>query len=184
MGIGAGFKGVLKAAYPMISLAAGLGGPIGTMAAASVAKALGLNDVVEPTHAGIEAAITQAQVADPEALLKMKEAENDFILKCKASNIDLEKIAAADTSSARTMHMTLRDWTPQILTYALVGGSLVISVVVLLHKVAVDSAMAGVILGYIFSESKQAVGFWLGSSAGSKGKDDAISEALAQKSGA
>ena len=82
-----GFKDVLKKAYPFIATAAGMGGPLGTMAANAVGKALGV-DKVEPTTEGVTAAITQAQAADPDALLKLQQAEDSFKLQMTQIGID------------------------------------------------------------------------------------------------
>lgn len=66
----ANFKSVFKNLFPFISAAASIGGPLGTLAANAVGGALGVN--VDPTQDGIDQAITDAQIKDPEALAKLQ----------------------------------------------------------------------------------------------------------------
>ena len=58
--------------FPYIATAAEVGGPIGVMAANAVGNALGVSNV-KPDD--LEKTIQNAQVKDPEALLKLQQAE-------------------------------------------------------------------------------------------------------------
>jgi hypothetical protein len=71
-----GAMSFLKTMFPFISAAASLGGPLGTMAANAVGKALGV-DKVDASPNGIESAITKAG-ASPEQIAAMQKAEQDF----------------------------------------------------------------------------------------------------------
>jgi hypothetical protein len=114
------FKDVLKTAFPFISVAASMGGPLGVMASSAVGKALGI-DKVEPTSEGVTAAITTAQATDPDALLKLQQAEDSFRLQMAQLGFDsAEKMLAldsADRADARAREIAVKDKTPRNLAY-------------------------------------------------------------------
>src|SRR5574343_40500 len=56
----------------------------------------------------------QLQAADPEMLLKLKQADQQFQKDMKALDIDLDRIYAGDRDSARKMAIETRDRTPFI----------------------------------------------------------------------
>lgn len=115
-----GFTDVLRKAFPFISVAAGLGGPLGTMAAGVVGKALGLEGKV--TSENLQATITDA-MATPEQRLLLTQAENSFQSQMSEMGYKdaemLESVAAADRADARHREISIRDYTPEIGFYGL-----------------------------------------------------------------
>lgn len=110
------WKGLIKTVAPTLPTA--FGGPLAGMAVNAVSQAvLGKSDA---TETGIATAL--AKTNDPEVLLKLKQAENDFIAKMKQLDIDLEKVAAEDWASARQREIAIKDKAPTILAYGYTIG--------------------------------------------------------------
>src|SRR5436190_192676 len=103
-----GFKDIFKAAFPFISAASSLGGPLGTMAAAAVGKALSVDSVTSDNIADTIAAATSK---DPDAMLKLKQAEEDFQIQMTKLGFDqaakIEELQAADRASARAREIAV-----------------------------------------------------------------------------
>src|SRR6185369_1457273 len=99
-----GFTDILKKSFPFISAAAGLGGPIGTLAATAVGKALKLDKTPAPTIDGISNVIATA-LGDPAQRQALVAAEQEFqkqMAELGYNHVEeLEKIAADDRASAR-----------------------------------------------------------------------------------
>lgn len=168
------FKTVLKAAFPFIATAAEMGGPIGMMAATAVGNALGIPKV-EPTERGINDAVTAAQAKDPEALLKLQKAEEDFQVQMTALGFDniqkLEQIAAEDRANARAREIAVKDVTPKVLAYGTTAGFFILLAGLVFRAIPPESrevlsAMTGVL-------GTMTVGintYYFGSSSGSAAK--------------
>ncbi|MDD5171359.1 MAG: hypothetical protein PHN75_21265, partial [Syntrophales bacterium] len=60
--------------------------------------------------------------AGPELLSKIKEAENNFIVKMKELDIDIMKIDAGDRANARDREVKTGDFTTRRLAYIFVSG--------------------------------------------------------------
>ncbi len=181
-----GFSSILKTAYPFINAAASLGGPMGTMVAGLVGKALGV-DKVDPSQAGIEAAIAKAQITDPDALLKLQQAEEAFKLQMQTLGFDhAEKLLEADDAdraSARAREIAVKDDTPKIMAYIVICMTIVAEGYILGHgtPVGLDGVVLGRILGTLDSALIMVLSYYFGSSAGSKVKDDTINTAITDK---
>jgi hypothetical protein len=157
------------------TLATALGGPLAGMAVQAIGGALGLSDATEEKLSQTLAG------AKPEDLLKLKQADQDFAVKMKSLDIDLVRIAAADTDSARKREMAVKDRTPSVLAAVFIIGAIAIGIAVIsgnapAMKDASVAALAGTIVGYVFNDVKQIVAYYFGSSAGSVSKDATISE--------
>jgi hypothetical protein len=169
-------KEQLKKLFPFISAAASLGGPLGTMAANALGKAIGA-DKVEPSMDGIAKAL---QGADPATILAAQAAERQFQLdlqKMKIESVEeLEKIAAADRDSARQREVKTGDsWTPRLIAAAVVLGWMVVQWFLLRHIIA--DVMRDIVmrsLGTLDMALSLVLGYYFGSSAGSHNKDEAI----------
>src|SRR5207253_2109416 len=98
--------------------AASLGGPLGTMAANAVGKAIGVDNV---SSEQIPDAIAAATSKDPEMMLKLKQTEQEFALQMQSLGFkqvtDLLNMDAADRSNARAREIAVRDKTPMILAF-------------------------------------------------------------------
>ena len=89
----------MKKAFPFISIAAQMGGPLGTMAAAAVGKAIGVDKTPPGTSDGIAAAIAGA-LGDPDKRAALLKQEEEFQLQMAEMGFknaeELEATAAAD----------------------------------------------------------------------------------------
>lgn len=175
-----GFKDVLKTAFPFISIAAGMGGPLGTMAANLVGKSLGI-EKVDPTTEGVTAAITTAQVADPNALLKLQAAENAFKAQMAQMGIDsAEKLLAldnADRADARAREIAVKDKTPRNLAY-FTRAALIALVTVFIFK-DIPPGVHDIMLILITTVANSYTGqdsYFFGSSSGSQKKTEILAD--------
>jgi hypothetical protein len=167
-------KAVIAAVAPTIGTA--LGGPFGALAGAVLAKALGVD--TKDAESAVTAAIA---TGDPEVLLKLKTAEQDFIIKLEELGIQRDKLAFDDLANARAREVSLRDSTPKQLAWMIIGGFLVVSAAQLIAMIGwaeqvnkIPSQgwlLIGNISGYLANEAKQAAAYYFGSTIGSKEKD-------------
>jgi hypothetical protein len=171
-----GIKNVLKTAFPFIASAASLGGPIGSMAAAAVGKALGLTGVDNDPDV-----ITKAVAgATPEQMIALREQEDQLANDLKKFNIqsveDLEKIAADDRASARDMQKQTRSWIAPALAAVFVIGFFVIIGLKIAKVIAPDQTTNDLITtlrdGLIMVMS-----YYFGSSVSSARKTEILAEA-------
>lgn len=162
-------KGILASVAPV--LASALPGPLGAYARSVIAKVLG-----KPDAPDAELEKTLAAV-NPDILLKLKQAENEFIAEMKRLDIDLEKIAADDRASARGMQVQTKSPVPAILAGVLIGGFL--SLVALLAFREVPAPNRDIIVAAVGIFGGQLVTvyqFYFGSSSGSAKKDETIAK--------
>lgn len=174
-----GFKDIFKTAFPFISAAASIGGPLGTIAASAVGKALGVEKVQPDTIADTIAAATSK---DPDAMLKLKQAEEQFQLDMAKLGFDsAEKIAevdAADRANARSREMAIKDKTPMILAFAVTGGFFSLLWLLAFHSVPTDSVrILDVMVGSLGTAWVGVVTYYFGSSAGSAEKTKLLAAA-------
>lgn len=170
------WKSIVKTVAP--ALGAALGGPLGGAAGAILAKALGKDEA-----AGNEEALVAAvQTANPEQLLALRKADQDFqrdMAKLGFENVRaLEQISADDRASARQREVAVHDYTPAILAYAVTVGFFAILIAVM--KWGVPEADAGksaalLLIGALAGGFTQNVlGYFFGSSAGSTRKTELL----------
>jgi hypothetical protein len=164
-------KAVISTIAPTLGTA--LGGPIGGAVGVILQQVFGTSD--EKT---LEAAIAGA---NPEALLKLKEAENNFILKMKELGIEEDKLVYQDLASARHTYSAVRDPLVAWIGGGTIAGFFVLMFVVISGKVTIDSAILGALIGYASAKADQVLSFYFGSSTGSKDKTDALVDALRHK---
>lgn len=169
---------VLRAVAP--TLATAIGGPFGGMAAAALTAVLGT-----PTSAtgstSVQAILANASPSD---LVKLKQAEEAFKQQMADLGIKEEQLVYADIQSARTTMVQSKSITPSILTYVILSAAMTAFLCLMfgIIKVPTDSNAAvifGSVLTFLFTESKSVIAFWLGSSLGSRYKDEAaLNESL------
>lgn len=167
--------GVIRKAFPFIAAAASIGGPLATMAANAVGKALGVDKPPDSTSDAISDAIAGAT---PEQLIKLKEAEGD--LKVRLAQLgfenveDLENIAEADRASARARQIALRDRMPAILATAVTVGFFGVLWLVSrgVNPQAHDVMVA--MVGVLGSAWMSVVTYYFGSSSGSARKTEIL----------
>src|SRR5579863_10273986 len=98
-------KSVLGTVAP--SIASALGGPLAGMAVGSLSKAL-LGDASAGQNAPDKIMDAVLTANNPDVLLKLHQAENEFQLAMQEHGVDLEKLAQADRDSARQRQVALR----------------------------------------------------------------------------
>lgn len=146
-------------------VASALGGP-GAGAAVGV-----LSDILLG-HKGGSADQVLAAVSNPDALLKLREADHAY-------EIELERIAAEDRKSARAMRIATGDWVPGALAVFITLGFFGTLGYILSDGVPAQGGEALlVMLGALGAAWGQVIAFYFGSSAGSKAKTDALSRAI------
>lgn len=168
-------KGFLKKAFPFISAAAGFGGPLGTLAASAVGKALGTSSV-DSTVDSISAAIAGAT---PDQMLQLKQAEADVQVKIQQMGFEhaeeLDKLSVDDVESARNMQTATRSWTAPVLAWFVVlSFAATVAAVLMGYASKIEAAFAGTLVGYLAANANQVVSYYFGSSAGSDRKTELL----------
>ncbi|OWW18400.1 hypothetical protein [Noviherbaspirillum denitrificans] len=171
------WKSIVSAVAPWIGTA--LGGPLGGMAVSAIADAFGLPDKTE-------AALKQAlSGATPEQMLALKKADSEFAVRMQElgfQNVQaLEKIAADDRASARTMQMTTSSRIPGALAILITVGffGILLGMMSGMLKTSENQALL-IMLGALGAAWGAVVNFYYGSSSDSQNK----TRMLAQGSGA
>jgi hypothetical protein len=168
------FMKIIGAVAP--SLATAVGGPIGGMAAKFITDALGI-----PNDSSKDDIAKAVNNATPDQLLALKQAENDFAIRMKELDIDLEKIASDDRDSARRREVQVRDWMPRVLAFVIVAGFMGTVFMVLLGVVEgmKDPLMAttvGTLIGFVSAKAEQVIAYYFGSSNSSQQKTALLAE--------
>lgn len=163
------WKSIVGAVAPVLGTA--LGGPLGGMAVKAIGDALGLSDATEATVSGA------IQGATPDQLAAIKKADQDFAVKMKSLDIDLEKIGSEDRDSARKMQIETKSWTPHVLALVITVGFFGILIGLLSGVLSSkDSPELLLLIGSLSTAWGMVVSFFYGSSSGSQGKDSTISK--------
>ena len=119
--------------------------------------------------------------ATPDQLVALKKAENEFTVRMKELDIDLERIASGDRDSARRRESQVRDWMPRILAFVIVAGFMGTVFMVLLGYVEgmKDPLMAttvGTLIGFVSAKAEQVIAYYFGSSNSSQQKTALLAE--------
>ena len=170
---------ILKTFGPLLgsiapTIATALGGPIAGMAVKAISGALfGHQDATEDD--------IMSALANPngDQLAALKKIDADFKVQMKSLDIDLERIAAGDRASARTMAVATHDWIPRVLAVGVTLGFFGIVAYILLFGLPQSGGEALLMLiGTLGSAWTGVMAFYFGSSAGSKAKTDALTASL------
>lgn len=160
------WKETLATVAPGIATA--LGGPLAGMAVKIATDALG----IEADPKKLEETIL---TGNPESLLKLKEAEQNYKLEVKRLQIDLEKIHGADRDSARKREIATKDKTPKILaTVILVGFFSVLGIIAFVTIPVAAVQPLNILLGALTALTVQVGNYYFGSSAGSARKTELL----------
>ena len=164
------WKKTLARVAPAIATA--LGGPFAGVAVKVAADALGLD-------AADEDAVAQAVASgDPNVLVKLKEANQRFLLEMRRLDVREDELAVEDRRSARETYARTRSALVPLLAVLVIGGFLAMVYMVLMGITPVQGALAGTLIGYVSAKAEQVIAFYFGSSAGSKEKTEAMAEAM------
>jgi hypothetical protein len=163
------WKKIVGAVAP--TLATALGGPLAGVAAQTLSAALLGKEGGDDNE--IAAAVLTGGV---DGLEKIKRAEADFQIRLRELDIDLEKIHQADRASARDREAKTGDfWTLRVLSGLIVGSFVAVVWEVLFGGgSAVDSALAGSLIGYLSAKADMVAAYYFGSSAGSERKTELL----------
>ena len=160
------WRNIVSAVAPVLGMA--LGGPLGGAAAKVVAGALlGKDDASEQE-------LSRAVLgASPEQLAALKQAENDFIVRMRELDIDVERINADDRASARQREKDTGDsWTPRLLAFVVTSGFFGVLAWMLAYGIPREGGEALlVMLGSLGTAWAAIVSYYYGSSAGSAAKN-------------
>ncbi|MGH8261393.1 MAG: hypothetical protein ACREUG_17055 [Steroidobacteraceae bacterium] len=167
------------------TLATAVAGPFGGMAVNAIESALGFSDQQSPAdkQKAIETALLGT---DPQTLLALKKAENDFAAQMAQLGIEKDKLTYDDVANARAMQMGTKSATPGELAWLVISGFLLMSLVEIVAMIGWPSrwalipgdamALMGMVFGYLANEAKAATSFYFGSSADSQSKTQTLSE--------
>ena len=163
-------KAVAKAAP---KIAESLGGPLAGAAAAAVARAIfGREDVTDGDLADAVAS------ANPEQLIALTKAENEFKLALRNAGVEEQRIDAGDRASARDRQVKAKDLTPSILGGLIIGGFFLTLAAMVARKLppGTDTEFS-IMLGALATMTAAVVNYFFGSSAGSREKTLLMSSA-------
>jgi len=165
------WKSIVGTVAPTIAVS--LGGPLAGAAMGALAKVL----ECVPQNAEIAKAMA---AASPEVLAAIKKADQEFQIRMSELGLEPEKIEAADRASARERQEKMGDKTPQILAYSytvvfftLIVGEIVLAMMKLDIPPGVLRSLdlsTGILFAFVIASKD----YFLGSSAGSKSKDELI----------
>ena len=156
------------------SIATAVGGPLAGMATRAISEALlGKPDGTE------DELVEAAKNATPEELLALKQAEQSFVVRMRELDVDLERIANEDRSSARDREVKTGDWTPKALAAAVTLGFFGVLGYMISNGLPQHGGEAMlVMLGTLGTAWGAIISYYFGSSAGSKEKTDALNRAV------
>lgn len=155
------------------SIATAVGGPLAGMATRAISEALlGRPDATE------DELVEAAKNATPEQLLALKQAEQEFAIRMRELDIDLERVSNADRDSARTREVVAKDWTPRVLAGLITSGYFSVLFYMLTYGLPTTGGSEAmlVMLGTLGTAWGGVVAYYFGSSAGSKEKSEAMSK--------
>ncbi len=145
---------------------AGPFGPVASIAVTALIKAVGLGDDATPDD--LQAALMSGK---PELLLQLRTAEQDFQLKLKQADIDLEKVYASDRDSARKREMEVKDKTPSVISAVIVAGFFGVLGVMAFFVLPLENKDALMLMvGGLIAAFTGVISYYFGSSSGSQRK--------------
>lgn len=113
----------------------------------------------------------------PDQILSLKKAEAEYKAKIKQMDLDLEQILSDDRNSARQREMALKDRTPKIIGYLIMGGFFALLIGLMVFDVPEkNSQVLNVMLGALGTMVTAVANYYFGSSSGSKSKDEKIAK--------
>lgn len=150
------------------ALATALGGPLAGMAVGAIGSALGLGDGAS------EEAISEAlQRPTNDQLLAIKKAGQDFTVRMRELDVDIERMHADDRQSAREREIDTGDvWTPRVLAaitmFAFVGCIYLVFSEYLGSMSPAQLTLVGGVVGYASAKADTVIGYYFGSSSTAK----------------
>lgn len=172
------WQGIVKAVAP--TLAGMLGGPLAAVAVRELSnKILGKPD---GTEADVAAAIASG---GPEMLARIKEADAALKIGLSNAGVKLEGIHAGDRDSARRLAIATTLIPQLVLSTLFVVGYFALCWALLSKQIEIAESMRDifvVLVGVLTAGVSQILNFWLGTSAGSKNKDNILDRVVNHRS--
>ncbi len=176
--MGFDWKRIVGSVAPTIATA--LGGPLAGMAVSTITGALGIEAT---SQKDAEKKISEIMASpNPEVLVKLRKADQDFEVKLKELDIDLERLHAEDRKSARAMRTEMKDRFPDFITVLVTTGFFcVLGVHIWIEIPDGNKTFLNIMLGSLGTVWVDQMRFYFGSSKGSKRKDDALADAASAR---
>lgn len=151
------------------TIATALGGPLAGTAVKAISNAVLGRDAPEDEVA------EAIKNADPETLLKLKEADQQYKIEMQKLGVRVEEIHASDRDSARQRQTKMRDWTPSILGALIILGFFsVLGAMMAWEMPTTSKDVLQIMLGALGTMSASVVAYFFGSSAGSQRKNELL----------
>ena len=162
-----GFTDILKTLAPTV--ASVLGGPLAGMAVTALGGIFGMSDATQDKIASV---IQNGQMT-PEQVAAIRELELKFQNDERERGFKYAELEFKDRDSARQMQIHTRSITPEALSWLIVAATLAFEGYVLTQGIPqeVSDLVAGRVLGTLDMAFGTVLAFWLGSSYGSRMKD-------------
>ena len=110
--------------------------------------------------------------ADPEVLMKLRQADNDFKLQMQKMKLDLTKLGNESTEGARQMQMkTGGKLVPYMGVFILLAAFIAVFSLLFVDFPAANRDLINIFLALIVGYGSNVVTFYFGSSEGSRAKD-------------
>ena len=168
------WKGLVRTVAP--GIASVFGTPLAGVGVKYLVDALLPADAARPADAEQFLQQTLA-TANPEMLLKIKQAEQSFAVEMRKLDIDLEKISSEDRDSARRREVATGDWTPRILATVIVGGFFMAQYMVFEEAIPAGSEMLiARVLGTLDAALMLVLYYYYGGSASSARKTEILAK--------
>ena len=173
-------KDLVKIGTPLLGSI--LGGPPGLAAGATslVIKTLGLS-----SNSSLQDIAKEIQT-NPDAAFKLRELEVKYQQYLSSVRLQMDQAEYADRASARSREVEItkatgkKDWYPSALgTFVVLAFTLIICVLILAppKKDDPNQSVINVLIGALAAGYSTVLGYYFGSSAGSRGKDESIAAA-------
>jgi hypothetical protein len=148
------------------TIATALGGPLAGLAVTAIAKVIGIDekDVQETINSGKLSADQISQI---------KLAEIEFQKQTQELGLNFEKLAVDDRKSARDMQIATKSWIPGALALGITVGFFGILIYMMAYAITPSNELL-VMLGSLGTAWTGVVGYYFGSSASSRNKDEML----------
>lgn len=159
------WKAIVGAVAPALGTA--LGGPLAGLAVSAISDAL----LGKPNGSEAEIAVA-LKAGGPDALLKLKEADQRFAVRMRELDVDLERLHQQDRGSAREREAKTGDsFTPRVLALLVTAGFFgVLGYLLVSGKPQAGGDALLVMLGSLGTAWTAIIAYYYGSSAGSSEK--------------
>jgi hypothetical protein len=153
------------------TLATAVGGPLAGMATRAISDAL-----LGKPDGSQEELLAAMPNATPDQLLALKKADQEFSVRMRELEIDLERISNEDRNSARNREVQAKDFTPKILAGGITAGYFGVLFYMLRYGLPTTGGSEAmlVMLGTLGTAWGGVVAYYFGSSASSSKKDGTI----------